>query len=439
VRIRVGVGLLAVCLGLTGCSLFGKKNSQGGGGGGAPFLGARSEPSAPASAAPAGAPVTPASTTSGVLAGQVIDPLSRRAGGVPIQIVDLDEPNKSAPKARLDYEATSEGFFLISGLTPGHHYQLIARLKDGGKLLSGTVFATPPNPRLSIYLQEDSAAPATPDVPKSSAAPAKPEAAKEAKPAAAIDPPVKAQPGVAPGPGAASVMPTDPSRIARENNGDVARGPAVGSINGPGQDRSPYAPVIPPAPGSNRRDPSPGSPIIPGPTSGGAGLPLPNVPAPVPFCVLQGKRLDNFALYDLDGKPWEYRRDHTGRVVLLDFWYSTCGPCLQAVPKLVEMQRKYGSYGLQVVGIAYEKGNFTEQALRVRGVRGRLNVNYTTLLGGGGTGPCPVRTQFGVERFPTLFLLDESGQIVWSSGRDGLDEWGKYKLEMEIRRQLGIR
>jgi thiol-disulfide isomerase/thioredoxin len=461
VRIGVGVGLLAVCLGLTGCSLFGKKNSQAGGGGGTPFLGARAEPSA---AAPAAAPaaVTPTSSSSGVLAGQVLDPLSRRAGGVPIQIVDLDEPNKSAPKARLDYEATNEGFFLISGLTPGHHYQLIARLKEGNKLLSGTVFATPPNPRLSIYLSEDFTSPSTPDVPKPPSIPGKPEAAKEAKPsssapAATIAPPVKAPPGPAgagapagiPGP-AANVIPADPSRIARD--GGLARGPDIPAyIQGPGQvGGAPNAPVIPPAPGSNRRDTAPGSPIVRAPSEAG-GVPLPNVPAPVPFCVLQGRQLDNFALYDLDGRPWEYRhdetgRERTGRLVLLDFWYSSCTPCLQAIPKLVKWQEDYGRYGFQVVGIAYEQApagkpqrSFTDQATNVRRVRGRLGINYTTLLGGGGAGPCPVRTQFGVECFPTLVLLNQNGEIVWSSGRNGLDDWGRYKLEMEIRRQLGIK
>ncbi len=422
-RIGVGVGLLAVCLGLTGCSLFGKKNSQAGGGG-APFLGARAEAPAAAPAAPAAAPVTPTSATSGILAGQVLDPLNRRAGGVPIQIVDLDDGNKSAPKARLDYEATNEGFFLISGLTPGHHYQLIARTKDGTKVLSGTVFATPPNPRLSIYLQEDFTAP---DAPKSAGAPGKPDGPKEAKPAASLDPPVKAPPGQPgtgstsiPGP-AANVNIADPSRIAA---GGLARSPESPKV------------TIPPAPSADRRDPQ-GSPIVPGsPSDTGPSAALPNVPPPVPFCLLQGRRLENFALKGLDGQTWDYRH-RKGQVVLLDFWYSTCVHCLPAIPKLNELQQKYGAYGLEVVGIAYEKGDFDQQALRVRAVRQRMGADYTMLLGGGGPGPCPVRTQFGVAAFPTLVLLDASGNIVMR--KEGLDERGKYDLEMEIRRQLGIR
>src|SRR5205085_2781060 len=109
---------------------------------------------------------------------------------------------------------------------------------------------------------------------------------------------------------------------------------------------------------------------------------------------------------------WDYRRDHKGRLTLIDFWFSSCGPCLQAIPHLVELQRNYGPYGLEVVGIAYERGNPAEQVQKVRSIRGRYTINYTTLLGGGGPGPCPVRTQFEVNAFPTLILVDESGQIL---------------------------
>jgi thiol-disulfide isomerase/thioredoxin len=157
----------------------------------------------------------------------------------------------------------------------------------------------------------------------------------------------------------------------------------------------------------------------------------------VPSCVLVGRKLDNFALYDLDRQPWEYRRDHLGRLTLLDFWHSTCPPCLQAIPHMVDLKRRYGPTGLEVIGIACEKGTPEQQSQKVRQVRARYTINYTTLLSGGGTEACPVKKQFGVTCFPTLILLDETGQIVWR--REGADEQILWELEVEIQRRLGLR
>jgi len=156
----------------------------------------------------------------------------------------------------------------------------------------------------------------------------------------------------------------------------------------------------------------------------------------VPSCLVVGRKVENFALYGLDGQPWELRRHRRGRLVLIDFWYSTCGPCLGAIGHLRELQKTYGSYGLEIVGIAYEKGTAEEQVRKVRTVRARYGVNYTTLLGGGGTGPCPVKAQFRIAAFPTLVLTDETGQIIWRG--EGLDETQLYQLKVEIHRRLGL-
>jgi thiol-disulfide isomerase/thioredoxin len=157
----------------------------------------------------------------------------------------------------------------------------------------------------------------------------------------------------------------------------------------------------------------------------------------VPFCVLTGRKLDNFALYDLNGQPWEFRKHRRGRLVLLDFWWTMCRPCLQAIPHLTDLQQRYGSYGLEVVGIAYESDTFEQQVNRVRGARDRMGINYRLLLGGSPQDQCPVKRQFQVERFPTLILLDETGRIVMR--KEGLDAQHLEELRFEIRRRLGLR
>jgi thiol-disulfide isomerase/thioredoxin len=152
--------------------------------------------------------------------------------------------------------------------------------------------------------------------------------------------------------------------------------------------------------------------------------------------MLVGDRLDNFALYDLNGQPWEYRQ-HRGRLVLLDFWETRCLPCQHAIPHLRSLQEAYGQWGLEVVGIAYEEGDFWSQVQKVQQVKGRLGVNYRLLLGSDRpTEPCPVRKQFRVRAFPTLFLLENDQIIKRWEGLDG-EDW--KVLELLVRQRLGVR
>jgi thiol-disulfide isomerase/thioredoxin len=151
---------------------------------------------------------------------------------------------------------------------------------------------------------------------------------------------------------------------------------------------------------------------------------------------VSGKRVESFTLRDLDLKPWEYRPGRS-RLLLLGFWYSTCGPCRGAIEHLVQLHQTYGGRGLEIVGIAYERGDLADQVAYVHAVRNRYGINFPTLLGDGMT--CRVKTHLHVEVFPTLLLLDETGRIVWSSGNEGIaEEAARHDLDIEIRRHLGV-
>jgi thiol-disulfide isomerase/thioredoxin len=459
VRISLGFFLLAGVVALAGCTSSGNRKSANASSTSTPFTGTAASNNTNHDAGERGN-VTPVSGSSapdgvnGFLAGQVLDKFDHRVEGAYVQVIDLDDPKEKATTAKLDVGPSKDGYFTIKGLTAGHRYKLIARGMDGGKLTSVTTVAVPPNPRLMLYVNEANTTADTPPIPAMPVLPGKSEGKeKTATPAASIESPIRV---AEPGPGSAEKDPpasdappavtTSPgSNPALMAEGNGTRGfdhsPKV-NIEFPGLDKAP-PPSNPPKsfvpPASPETKPSPDETpsariVVPGSTaSTGAG----SLPTPIPSCSRVGKKLDNFALYSLEGKAWEFRKDRKGRLTLIDFWYSGCGPCLGAIPHLVMLQKKYGAYGLEVVGIAYEKGPASTHKDKVRWARSKYGINYTLLMGGGGTGACPVQTSFDVSAFPTLVLIDESNQIVWTS--TGLDANGKYDLEMEIRRGLNIR
>jgi thiol-disulfide isomerase/thioredoxin len=156
----------------------------------------------------------------------------------------------------------------------------------------------------------------------------------------------------------------------------------------------------------------------------------------IPSCQLTGQLLYNFALYDLAGQAWEYRLHHRGRLVMLDFWETTCVPCQHAIPHLKGWQDTYGPYGLEIIGIAYEQGTPDERVLKVNRVRQRLAINYRLLMGSDPV-QCPVKVQFGVQAYPTLVLLNDNGRIIWRS--EGLSKDSIAELETIFKQRLGVR
>ena len=151
------VGLLACCLALAGCSAFGRKPAAG--------------PAAPANPPPTRTDPPPvasrqpeASGSGGLLAGQVMNGYTQKPGNVYIQVALVRQGNEPT-SAPIEVSADDQGYFTIMGLQPGRHYQLTARTNDGSAVMAGTVWATPPNPRVIIHINEDSATPRTPPIP----------------------------------------------------------------------------------------------------------------------------------------------------------------------------------------------------------------------------------------------------------------------------------
>ena len=341
-----------------------------------------------------GTPTSQASQST--ITGFVMDRNQRRPNNAFVQIVDLQEANISGQEAtKFEVSADALGNFSVQGLKLGKTYQLTARVRDRTILYTGTAVVAAPSSQVAIEIQEDTSSSQTPP------------------PTAPSMAPLSTAPATADS-ATGSTGAVKPERIARDLGMMPSSMPTL---------------AIPP------------TKLIPPNNQSTAGPQSRNdrPDALVPSCQLVGRKLENFALVDLDGNAWEFRKHKTGRVTLIDFWSTTCGPCLSAIPHMVTLQRTYKSFGLEVVGIAYEKGFIPERAAKVKSVRGRYGINYTTLLGQIGSDECPVRTQFQVTSFPSLALVDEMGNLLWRTPPDrGLSESTFRELELEICRALGV-
>lgn len=469
-------GLCLTSLSLTGCSLF-KKNAKEPDrappppaaravGGKEP---ARFPGSDPIKDGIPGPSAADSADYGGLLAGTVFDAYNNHPKDVFVRYVDLDDSKKE--EAPIDVAVSPEGHFTIHGVKANHHYKLIARAKDGSRLLAGVTYTKAPNIRVHIVIREDNGKggdiPPVPGAPVY--APKKQEPVEKSKEPGGgnqepgnknLEKPEEKKTSQLDTPGWGPVSPANatsvggnipelPTRPIQVSNPPAEPARQPGFVN---SDPPAWPPMLEVNPRKNaaaapRPIPSPsgdGWGAAPGVATQGPGKAIvtPAVVGPstsptrVPSCVLVGKNLVNLALYDLNHRPWEFKTDRKGKLVLIDFWGTMCIPCKQAIPHLRILQSQYGSAGLEVVGIAYEAGNsFEEQARGVSAVAQRLQINYRLLMGGGSQ--CPVQAGFNIRAIPTLVLIDENGYIIWR--HEGLpNRYQLDELELIIKRRLGV-
>jgi thiol-disulfide isomerase/thioredoxin len=97
---------------------------------------------------------------------------------------------------------------------------------------------------------------------------------------------------------------------------------------------------------------------------------------PASSCPANAKRANlNFTLKDIENKAVTLS-SLKGKVVLLDFWATWCGPCKIEIPWFIEFQQKYGKDGLQVVGVSID-----DTLEKLKPYAAQMKMNYTVLQG----------------------------------------------------------
>ena len=113
----------------------------------------------------------------------------------------------------------------------------------------------------------------------------------------------------------------------------------------------------------------------------------------------------DFTLPTSDGKTLKLS-DLKGKVVIVDFWATWCPPCRKGIPDLIDLKKKYGSKGFEIVGVSLDTDTKGDVVPFIKD----KGMNYPVVYGNS----IVAQDYGGVRAIPTSFIIDKKGKIVAS-------------------------
>ncbi len=114
-----------------------------------------------------------------------------------------------------------------------------------------------------------------------------------------------------------------------------------------------------------------------------------------------GAPAPDFSLTDLNGQNLTLA-NYKGKVILLDFWATWCGPCEKEIPQFIQLQNQYGPQGLQILGLSMDDGPKPVHAFYER-----VKMNYPVAVANADLG----QLYGGVFGLPVNFVIGRDGRI----------------------------
>jgi len=114
----------------------------------------------------------------------------------------------------------------------------------------------------------------------------------------------------------------------------------------------------------------------------------------------------DFLAHDIGGQEVRLS-DYSGRVVLINFWATWCGPCRMEIPELKELRKKYGDMGFEVLGVS-----ISDTQSMLKKFANAYDIKYPLLYCSSNELGKIALNYGGLQGVPQSFLIDSKGEIV---------------------------
>jgi peroxiredoxin len=117
--------------------------------------------------------------------------------------------------------------------------------------------------------------------------------------------------------------------------------------------------------------------------------------------------------------------NYRGYVLVMDFFATWCIPCKESIPHMIEMNRKYGRQGLQILGVSVDEGNDRE----VKDFIAARRINYPVAIAGD-----EMQADYGLRSIPTIYVISKKGVVAGKF--QGYSDQTAKAIEETVKRLL---